>query len=87
MWSKLHSVIFVHGFNGHPRKTWQHESTKFFWQYEFRNVLKEARIMTFGYDANIKIIAGKNLMAVHDHAVSLLARVRNERGMFPVGLS
>jgi hypothetical protein len=41
--------------------------------------------MTFGYDSNIKLMAAKNLMAISDHAVSLLARIRNERAVFPVG--
>ena len=56
----------------------------FYWPWELRNLIKEARIMTFGYDANIKVLAAKNLMGIRDHAVNLLARLRNERAIFPV---
>jgi len=34
----------------------------FYWPWELRNVINEARIMMFGYDANIKVLAAKNLM-------------------------
>lgn len=40
--------------------------------------------MVFGYDANIRVLAAKNLMGIRDHAVNLLARLRNERATFPV---
>jgi hypothetical protein len=57
----------------------------FYWPWELRNIIKEARIMTFGYDANIRVLAAKNLMGIRDHAMNLLARLRNERATFPVG--
>ncbi|KAH8743523.1 hypothetical protein BGZ57DRAFT_980045, partial [Hyaloscypha finlandica] len=72
-------IVFVHGLNGHPRNTFQHDETLFFWPRELGNDLKECRIMTFGYDASITIMAQKSLMGIHDHATSLLGRVRNER--------
>ena len=59
----------------------------FYWPWELHTLIKEARIMTFGYDANIKVLAAKNLMGIHDHAVNLLARLRNERTVFPVSES
>ena len=56
----------------------------FFWPWELRSVVEDARIMTFGYDANIKVLAAKNLMGIRDHAKSLLPRLRNERAVSPV---
>ncbi len=35
--------------------------------------------MVFGYDARVETSAARNLMGIHDHAISLLSRVRNER--------
>ncbi|OXV06684.1 hypothetical protein Egran_05549 [Elaphomyces granulatus] len=77
-------IVFVHGFNGHPRDTWVQEPSMFYWPWELRNVINEARIMMFGYDANIKVLAAKNLMGIRDHARNLLARLRNERAIFPI---
>jgi hypothetical protein len=61
-----------------------HEPNMFYWPWELRDVIKDARIMVFGYDANIRVLAAKNLMGIHDHATNLLARLRNERATSPV---
>jgi hypothetical protein len=61
-----------------------HEPSMFYWPWELRNVINEARIMIFGYDANIRVLAANNLMGIRDHARNLLARLRNERAKFPV---
>jgi len=78
------SIVFVHGFNGHPKNTWLHDPSHFYWPFELHNLINEARIMAFGYDSNIRFLAAKNLMGIHDHAVNLLARLRNERATSPV---
>jgi hypothetical protein len=80
----VNSIVFVHGFNGHPKSTWFDMNSGFYWPYELRNVISKARVMTFGYDARIQVLATKNLMGIHDHAVNLLGRLRNERATFPV---
>lgn len=78
------SIVFVHGFNGHSKETWFSKPHNFYWAWEIRNLIKDARILTFGYDSNIRIIATKNLMGLRDHAMNLLARLRNERASFSV---
>jgi hypothetical protein len=75
----IESIIFVHGFNGNPKTSWTNESTGFYWPWELRNSLKQARIMAFGYDAKYETSASHNLMGIHDYAISLLSRTRNER--------
>ncbi|KAI0596694.1 hypothetical protein F4775DRAFT_282821 [Biscogniauxia sp. FL1348] len=72
------NIIFVHGLCGHPWKTWAYEAvkeqTKPFWPKDLLpNELKNVRIYSFGYDADIEKFmssAGKN--SVHDHGANLL---------------
>ena len=40
--------------------------------------------MTFGYDATYETSSSRNLMGIHDHAIGLLGRIRNERPFHPV---
>jgi hypothetical protein len=77
-------VVFIHGFNGHPKDTWT--SNGFFWPWEFRNTVPDVRIMTFGYNADIETSLTRNLMGIHDYAANLLVAVRNERVSHSVSL-
>ena len=48
------SIVFVHGLTGNREKTWTHKSTKTFWRRELLPLdLPDARILTYGYDADI----------------------------------
>ena len=67
------SVVFVHGLTGNRETTWTHKQTKTFWpQTLLGRDLANARILTFGYDADIIGVlktAGSNTL--RDHGKSL----------------
>lgn len=49
-----YSVIFVHGLTGNHVNTWTDRSTGVFWpEHLLKNDIPEARILSFGYDADI----------------------------------
>ncbi|CZR60693.1 uncharacterized protein PAC_10589 [Phialocephala subalpina] len=60
-------IVFVHGLTGNRDKTWTH-SNGVFWPQEIAEDIPTARIMTFGYDADVvKLwgIAGSNTLRNH----------------------
>jgi hypothetical protein len=69
------NIIFVHGLGGSARETWTHYPSKTFWPtllYE-DDRFANARISTFGYDANFKnIFATTNALGITDFAGQLL---------------
>lgn len=73
------SVVLVHGLNGNPSKTWKHPSSGFFWPWELRRHLPDARIMLFGYDADIAPELGTNLIRIKGIAESFLGSLVNKR--------
>jgi hypothetical protein len=69
-------IIFVHGLGGSSRMTWsKNKDLEFFWPLKFLPLepdINEARILTFGYNANFRPGSGKNKMSVLDFAKDLL---------------
>jgi hypothetical protein len=69
-------VVFVHGLGGSSRTTWSHDrDPDFFWPLKFLPFepdINEARILTFGYNANFRPGSGRNKMSVLDFAKDLL---------------
>lgn len=69
----LRSIIFVHGLTGNRETTWTHKETVTFWpETLLAKELENARILTFGYDADIVgaiDTAGSNTL--RDHGKSL----------------
>jgi protein SERAC1 len=67
------SIVFVHGLTGNRETTWTHNQSKTFWpQTLLAPDLPNARILTFGYDADIVgalNTAGSNTL--RDHGKSL----------------
>lgn len=73
------SIVFVHGLTGNRESTWTHKNGVF-WPELLANDIQGARIMTFGYDADvIKIwgIAGSNNL--RNHGKSLAFAVSDRR--------
>lgn len=76
-------IIFIHGLNGHPYKTWLDAKSGTYWPVDLlpQNV-PNARIMAFGYDAGVTNFVGPvGQNNIRDHASTLLgdlARVRGE---------
>ncbi len=68
--------IFVHGLGGSSQTTWSHNrNPDFFWPLKFLPLepdINEARILTFGYNANFRSSGGRNKLSVLDFAKDLL---------------
>ena len=48
------SIVFVHGLTGDRERTWTHQSSSCFWPEELLPPdLPDARIFTYGYDADV----------------------------------
>ncbi|RYP30814.1 hypothetical protein DL768_011186 [Monosporascus sp. mg162] len=79
--SAVVDIIFVHGLTGHREKTWTHKEASDPWPKTLLpKRIPQARIMTFGYDANVTDwvkIAGAN--RIGDHSRSLLVNLANFR--------
>jgi hypothetical protein len=64
--------VAVHGLGGDAINSWTHQKSKAFWLRDFLpHQIPDARIMTFGYNADIAF--GQSTAEIVDHAKSLLA--------------
>ena len=71
-------IVAVHGLNGDLTDTWTDAKTKAFWLKDFlHHDLKGARIMTFGYNADVAF--GNTTASIKDHAMDLLGCLVDER--------
>jgi hypothetical protein len=62
----------VHGLNGDPKNTWIDKKTNAFWLKDFLPLdLPNARVMTFGYNADAAF--GNTTADIIDHVKSLLS--------------
>ena len=68
----------MHGLSGDPIKTWTDPKTKAFWLQEFLpQDVPGARIMSFGYNANVAF--GNTTADIIDHAKGLLSSLIDKR--------
>lgn len=73
-------VVCVHGLMGHPFDTWFNDGGEFYWPAELTNDIPNARVMTFGYDADPQSFLGQvSQNTLGDHARSLLQDLERER--------
>jgi len=72
------SIVITHGLNGAPYRTFCDERTGFFWPPELGNILPKARVMVFGYVADISA-GSSNTLGVYQHAEGLLLHLKNNR--------
>ncbi|KAF3481565.1 peptidase C14 [Arthroderma uncinatum] len=73
-------VVFVHGLNGDCIKTWKHADAEVPWIMDKRflgDLYDRARIMTFGYNANV--LENVTTSRVLDHANDLLEAIYARR--------
>jgi pimeloyl-ACP methyl ester carboxylesterase len=72
--------VFVHGITGNRETTWTCKDTRFFWPEQLAKDVKTARIMTFGYDADVvkiwSTVGGNNL---RNHGKNLASDVSDQR--------
>ena len=72
------SIVAVHGLNGDPVNTWKHPKTTHFWlQDSLPHDIKGARILNYGYNADV--VFGNSTANIWDHAKSLLGSLIDER--------
>lgn len=69
-------IIFIHGLGGSSRMSWsKNRDPSLFWPLQFLPYepdINEARILTFGYNANFKPGSGKAKVSILDFAKDLL---------------
>ena len=72
------SVVFVHGLNGHPQKTFTHPKTFVNWPQDILNrKVPTARVLTFGYQSTPKTISEGHIIL--DIALQLVANLKDYR--------
>jgi hypothetical protein len=78
-------IVFVHGLGGSSHRTWSYNrDPNFFWPLKFlpsNPPVDEARILTFGYNANFRPGSGSggNKMSILDFAKDLLWELKYAR--------
>jgi hypothetical protein len=70
------SIVAVHGLGGHRYTTWKSGNTMWL-QDLLPSKLPRARIMTFGYNADV--VNNFSTFGIRDHARKLLSLLRNKR--------
>jgi hypothetical protein len=76
--------VAVHGLGGDAFTTWTHPKSMAFWLRDFLpEQIPDARIMTFGYNADVAF--GQSTAEIADHAKSLLASLVDKRDEPEVG--
>lgn len=69
-------IVLIHGLTGHPYNTWYEDSRQVFWPEEYlSNDFPQARIMTFGYGAEVmarNLVGAVSQNRLRDHAQDLL---------------
>lgn len=74
---KTVDVVAVHGLQGHPYKTWEHENGHIWLQDSLTKDISFARIMTFGYESTVAF--SKSVARIDDKALDLLNRLSSKR--------
>lgn len=84
----LVDIVLVHGLKGHSYTTWLDTPSGTYWPFHLlQHDIPNARIMTFGYDADPVgiFVSGQN--DIRDHAHTLLGDLARERKADPVRIS
>lgn len=78
--SSLVDVVFVHGLNGDPKKTWTSHDPDVFWPLQLLPRFVEeqkVRVLVYGYDADVTSFGGGGggvtKDKIHNHAEGLVA--------------
>jgi len=77
------SIVAIHGLNGHPFRSWTTDQTEKCWLKDnglLPSNLKQARILTFGYNAAVTAFLGKTSSdRILQHAQTLIAELVADR--------
>lgn len=73
----------MHGLNGHPFYTWATDDHKVFWPADLLPTnVKKARILVYGYDADVASFrGGTSKDKIHNHAETLVQRLSANRSL------
>jgi hypothetical protein len=82
----LVDLVFVHGLNGHPARTWTSQNTGIYWpSHLLPSYIEEekVRIMVYGFDADVTSVLGQGVTKdrIHHHAEDLVAKLAARRGV------
>ncbi|RGP79315.1 tetratricopeptide-like helical domain [Fusarium longipes] len=72
-------IVAVHGLNGHREKTWTSDNGVYWLRDFLPTDVPNARIFSWGYDANTHAVSGTSSMFLYDHARSLVADLTRRR--------
>lgn len=80
----LHSIVVIHGLDGHREKTWTAKNGVHWLRDLLRVDIPEARILAWGYDANTHAISGTCCSFLYDHARTLVSDLNRRRKLTDV---
>jgi hypothetical protein len=73
-------IVAIHGLNGHRERTWSQNGH--LWLRDFLpELIPEARILTWGYDADTHRRSEISRQLLYDHAINLITDLSLEREM------
>lgn len=76
-------IVFVHGLNGHPHRTWTSSNTDTFWPSDLLpDVMSQTpvRILSYGYNANVTSFTdGASKDRILNHSETLAANLAANR--------
>lgn len=67
------SIVAVHGLNGHREKTWTAKNNILWLRDLLPHQIPNARIFSWGYDANTHSVSAVSTQLVYDHARTLIS--------------
>lgn len=79
--SAILDIVFIHGITGNAYSTWLHKSTNIHWPRDLIKVdITDARVMTFGYDADVARFCGQVVQdGIAGYARDLLGKLDRKR--------
>ena len=80
----IQSIVAVHGLNGHREKTWTADNGVNWLQDLLLEKIQNARIFTWGYDANTHSDSPISVQYLYDHATQLVSDLTLERQLSEV---
>lgn len=80
-----HSIVAVHGLGGDPLKTWTAKHKDYSWLQDpemLPKALPQARILTWGYDADTVNVMGRTSSdRILQHAHTLVSQLHADRSV------